>query len=700
MKRLEIAASAAALMLGMSACSPGKKTDAPAATPTAENMLVTDAKAMMANLVLAPESADVFTIRCDYTLDLANKMIADLEARDSVASASDIHFFDTLTNLAMSIGYGEASVMAEANPDPAIRASGDTCQQRTSDVVTRLSLSRPVYERLSSIDPATLNEREAYLLARTLRDYRRSGIDKDEQTREKVRAISAELAEISTEFSKNLREIQGKVVLDSVDALIGMPQDYIDAHQPDENGQITITTDYPDSGPIYSYSPNEALRKQLRQVDSDRAYPENVAPLRRLLEKRYELATLLGYPNWAAYVTEDKMTGSPEVAEALLSRVETAATDAAGIEYQRLLAKLVETQPDAESVPEWSSSYLAEQIRQSDYALDSQEVRQYFAYDNVRSGMFSLVQDLFGTEIRDWGDAPVWDESVTAHEMYRNGELIGRFFLDMHPRDGKFKHAAAFPIRLGPTSDGVPVGALMCNFPAGDHTTGLMEHRQVETFLHEFGYLIHQMFSGQPDFASLSMANLEWDFIEAPSQMLENWIWDYDTLAKFAVNADGETIPRELVARMNAARDFGTGLGTLRQLIFAGVSLNYYNRPPDEVDFDETWNERQSALSPFEALPDVHRYASFGHLDGYSAIYYTYQWSLAISTDMFTEFEKNGLRDPDTAARYRDNVLASGSSKPAAELVHDFLGRDWTPEAYEKELIAAAQSGKPVKKKK
>jgi thimet oligopeptidase len=700
MKRLMIAASAAALLLGASGCSPAKKTDAPAPAPTAENLLVTDARAMMADLVLAPASADIFTVRCDNALDLANKMIADLEGRDSVAGAADMYFLDTLTNLAASVGYGEAPIMAEANPDPAIREAGDTCQQRTSDVLTRLSLSRPVYERLSSIDTTTLNEREAFLLARTLRDYRRAGIDKDEQTREKVRAINAELAEISTEFSKNLREIQGKVVLESVDALMGMPQDYIDAHQPDENGQITITTDYPDTGPIYSYSPNEALRKQLRTVDSDRAYPENVAPLRKLLEKRYELATLLGYPNWAAYVTEDKMTGSPEVAEAFLSRVETAATDAAGIEYQRLLAKLVETQPDADTVPEWSSSYLAEQIRQSDYALDSQEVRQYFAYDNVRSGIFSLVQDLFGVEIRDWADAPVWDESVTAHEMYRNGELIGRFFLDMHPRDGKFKHAAAFPIRFGPTSDGVPVGALMCNFPAGDHTTGLMEHRQVETFLHEFGHLIHDMFSGQPDFASLSMGNLEWDFIEAPSQMLENWVWDYDTLAKFAVNAEGETIPRELVAKMNAARDFGKGLGTLRQLLYAGVSLNYYNRPPDEVDFDEIWNERQSALSPLESLPDVHRYASFGHLDGYSAIYYTYQWSLAISTDMFTEFEKNGLRDPDTAARYRDNVLAPGSSKPAAELVHDFLGRDWTPEAYEKKLIDAAQSGKPMKKKK
>jgi Zn-dependent oligopeptidase len=693
------AAPFAGLALIVSACGPAaKQAETPAPGPV--DVLGTAAKAMISELVLAPPSADAFTIRCDNSLDLIGRMIADLEGRDDAPGAADIAFLDTLVNVGISIGFGEASVIAEANPDPVIRESGATCQERTSDLLTRLSLSRPIYDRLASIDAATLNPREAFLLARTLRDYRRAGINKDEETRNKVRALNAELAEISTAFSKNLREIQGSVALDSADDLIGLPQDYIDAHPPGEDGRIIITTDYPDTGPVFSYSPNEALRRDLLRETNNRAYPENVAPLRQLLEKRYELATLLGYPNWAAYVTEDKMTGSPAEAEAFLSRVEAAATDAAGIEYQRLLAKRVETEPDADTVPEWSSAYLAEQIRQSDYALNSQEVRQYFAYDNVRAGIFALVEDLFGVQITTWEGAPVWDPRVTAHEMHRNGTLIGRFYLDMHPRDGKFKHAAAFPVRVGPTSDGVPVSVLMCNFPAGDHTTGLMEHQQVETFLHEFGHLIHGMFSAQPDFASLNMGNLEWDFIEAPSQMLQNWVWDYDTLARFAVNADGETIPRALVEKMNAARDFGTGLRTLRQLTYAYISLDYYNRPPDEVDFDQIWDARQSALSPFEALPDTHRYASLGHLDGYSAIIYTYQWSLAIATDLFTEFETNGLRDTDTAARYRDLVLAPGSSKPAAELVHDFLGRDWTPEAYEKKLIEAAQSGKPMKKKK
>ena len=699
MKFARFAAPFAALSLIVSACGPAAK-QAETPLPTPVNVLGTAAKAMISELVLAPPSADAFTIRCDNSLDLMARMIADLEGRDDTAGATDIAFLDTLVNVGVSIGFGEASVIAEANPDPLIRESGATCQERTSDLLTRLSLSRPIYDRLVSIDAATLNEREAFLLARLLRDYRRAGIDKDEVTRDKVRSLNAELAEISSAFGKNLREIQGRVTLDSADDLIGLPQDYIDAHPPGEDGRIIITTDYPDTGPVFSYSPNEALRRDLLREANNRAWPENVEPLRQLLEKRYELATLLGYPNWAAYVTEDKMTGSPEVAEAFLSRVEAAATDAASIEYQRLLAKRVETEPDADTVPEWSGAYLSEQIRQSDYALNSQEVRQYFAYDNVRAGIFTLVEDLFGVQIATWEGAPVWDASVTAHEMHRNGMLVGRFYLDMHPRDGKFKHAAAFPIRVGPTSDGVPVYALLCNFPAGDHTTGLMEHQQVETFLHEFGHLIHGMFSAQPDFASLTMSNLEWDFIETPSQMLENWIWDYDTLARFAVNADGETIPRALVDKMNAARDFGTGLGTLRQLTYAYISLDYYNRPPDEVDLDQLWDVRQSALSPFETLPDTHRYASLGHLDGYSAIIYTYQWSLAIATDLFTVFETNGLRDTVTAERYRDLVLAPGSSKPAAQLVHDFLGRDWTPEAYEKKLIDAARAAPPKTKKK
>jgi thimet oligopeptidase len=688
---LASAAMAGFLMAG--ACASQVTAPETPLVPAAEEpALRALAQAMIADLVTNPASAAEASARCAGGLGLGERMLAELEGRTGPAGLADLRDFDLLSNLTYSTGLGEAGLIAETNPDADIRAAGEACQQTAADLSTRISLSRPVFDRLSSIDPSTLDERSAWLLERSLRDYRRAGVDRDEATRDKIRSLNAELTAISTEFSRNLREIRGSIKV-APEALAGMPQDYIDAHPPGDDGLVPITTDYPDLQPVFTYSPNDAMKQELARANSLRAYPENVAPLRGLLEKRYELATLLGYRNYAAFITEDKMSGSPETVRAFLNDVETAAQNASEIEFARLLAKKRESEPGATTVSDWSRSYLAEQIRQSDYQLDSQEVRKYFAYNNVREGIFSLVEDLFSVEVRSWDGAPVWHESVTAHEMYQDGVLIGRFFLDMHPREGKFKHAAAFPIRLGPASDGVPVAALVCNFPAGDHSTGLMEHGQVETFLHEFGHLIHMMFSGQPDYASLNMGTMEWDFIEAPSQMLENWVWDYDTLAKFAVDADGNTVPRELVAKMNAARDFGKGVNTLRQLVIANTSLDYYDNPPADVDLAKIMRDHTANLSPFEQLEDVHPYVSIGHFDGYSAIYYTYQWSLAISTDLFAVFEKAGLRDTATAARYRDLVLAPGSSKPAAELIHDFLGRDWSPAAYEQKLIDAALSG-------
>ncbi|MBY9066380.1 Zn-dependent oligopeptidase [Hyphomonas sp. WL0036] len=683
---LASAALAGFILLGACATS----TPATELVPAAEEPALREtALLMIADIDTNPASAAEFAARCTGGLGLSERILTDLEGRAGNAGIADLQDLDLLSNLVYSVGLGEAGLIAETNPDADIRSAGETCQQQAANLTTRIALSRPIYDRLASIDASALDSRSAWLLQRTLRDYRRAGVDEDDATREKIVALNAELTAISTEFNRNLREIQGSIKV-APEALAGMPQDYIDAHAPGGDGLVTLTTDYPDTQPVFTYSPNDEMKKELARANGLRAYPENVAPLRGLLEKRYELASLLGYPNYAAYITEDKMSGSPETVRTFLSEVEAAARNASEIEFARLLAKKHETEPDATAIGDWSRAYLAEQIRQSDYGLNSQEVRQYFAYNNVREGIFSLVEDLFGVEVRDWTDAPVWHESVTAHEMLRDGVLIGRFFLDMHPREGKFKHAAAFPVRLGPTSDGVPVAALVCNFPAGDHSTGLMEHIQVETFLHEFGHLIHVMFSGQPDYASLNMGTIEWDFIEAPSQMLENWVWDYETLSKFAVDADGNTIPPELVAKMNSARNFGKGVGTLRQLVIANTSLDYYDLPPSEVDLLGVMKGHSDRLSPFEQVPDVHPYASIGHFDGYSAIYYTYQWSLAISTDLFSQFQQNGLRDTETAARYRDLVLAPGSSKPAAELIHDFLGRDWSPEAYEQLLLNAA----------
>jgi len=377
---------------------------------------------------------------------------------------------------------------------------------------------------------------------------------------------------------------------------------------------------------------------------------------------------------------DSQMIGTPENAQAFLDSIGNALDAPVQSELEVMLARLKQDQPEADSVEVWQASYVQNLLRLEDYALDSQEVRTYFQYDRVRDGIFQLTEDLFGVEIEPW-DTPTWHEDVETYEILENGELLGRFYMDNHPRPFKYQHAAHWTLRTGIKDKQIPMSGLAQNFPKG-----LMEHSQVETFLHEFGHLLHNMFASTQSWSGVAGMSMERDFVEAPSQMLEEWIWDYDTLSKFAINEAGETIPKSLVDKMTRARYFGRATGTATQIYYANLSLNFYNRAPDSFNLDELMRELEAEYAAYPHLPGTHFYANFGHLNGYSSNYYTYQWSLAIATDLFSRFEEAGLRDTDVANDYRRKVLQAAGSKPAADFVADFLGREFSTEAYIKSL--------------
>ena len=286
-----------------------------------------------------------------------------------------------------------------------------------------------------------------------------------------------------------------------------------------------------------------------------------------------------------------------------------------------------------------------------------------------------------------------WHPEVEGYELWDEEQLIGRFFLDMHPREGKFQHAAVAQIRDGITGQQAPLATLMCNFPRGDE---LMQHSQVVTFLHEFGHLIHFLFAGDHRWVGNSGIAAEWDFAEAPSQMLEEWIYDKQTLQSFGLNDKGEPIPDELIEKMNAARKFGLGMGNRQQMFYAAISLNYYNRDPASFELLPLMKQLQAEYSPYDYLADTHFYTSFGHLDGYSAIYYTYAWSKVIALDMFSRFAEDGIRNTATAREYRDKVLAAGGARPAAVSVKDFLGRPYNFEAFAESLAVDGKGAGPL----
>jgi thimet oligopeptidase len=579
-----------------------------------------------------------------------------------------------------------ASLMEVVHPDESLRKAAERITQKASSFGTTLSLNRGVYDALSAMDIKKTDASTRYYVEKTLREFRLAGVDKDEATRKRITALRDELVLIGQDFDKNIRGDVRKITVKNVSELEGLPADYIARHKPDANGVITLTTDYPDSLPVFTYAKNEDLRKRMFIAYNNRAYPQNMEVLNRLVAKRHELANLIGYTNWADYITANKMVGSAKNASDFIDKIVAASDAKAKREYQSLLKRKAQDMPGANVINSWEKSYWSELVRRAEYSFDSQQVRPYFSYTNVKQGVLDVSSKLFGVTFKPLKDAPVWHEDVEAFEMFENGKLIGRFYLDMHPRENKFKHAAEFVVRTGVLGRQIPEATLVCNLPGGEaNDPGLMEHDDVITFFHEFGHLIHELLAGRQRWIGIAGISTERDFVEAPSQMLEEWTWDPATLATFAKHYQtGEPIPAALVKQMKRAKDFGKALGVRRQMVYAKLSLSIYDRDPKQVNTDVLVREFTQQYEPFPYVDDTHFQTSFGHLDGYSAVYYTYMWSLVIAKDMFSQFNKANMLAPGGAAtRYRDKVLARGGSAPANVLVQDFLGRPFNFKAYE-----------------
>jgi thimet oligopeptidase len=582
----------------------------------------------------------------------------------------------------------QAGLMEQVHPDAGFRSASEKISQKVSAFATDLSLNRAVYDALSAIDIKSADGETPYYLEKTLRDFRLAGVDKDEATRKRIKALQEELVLIGQEFSRNIRDDKRTVIVNDVKELEGLPADYIERHKPGADGKIILTIDYPDSLPVFSYARNEDLRKRMYLAYNNRAYPKNMAVLDRLVSKRYELASLLGFKTWADYITANKMVQTSANASTFIDRIVQASGQRAEREYQTLLKRKQQDVASAKGINAWEFSYYSELVRKASYDFDTQSVRPYFPYDRVKQGVLDVTGKLFGVTFKQVKDTPVWDKQVECYEMFENGKLVGRFYLDMHPREGKYSHAAQFGVRTGVAGKQIPEAVLVCNFPGGiENDPGLMEHDDVVTFFHEFGHLLHTLFAGRHKWVGVGGISTEQDFVEAPSQMLEEWTWDASVLQTFARHyKTNEPIPTALVKQMRRASEFGEGLRVRRQMVYARLSLSIYDREPGKVNTDALIKQITEQYQPFPFVEDTHFQTAFGHLDGYSAVYYTYMWSLVIAKDMFSQFDKSNMLAPEVARRYRERVLAPGGSKPAAKLVEDFLGHPFSFAAWQKWL--------------
>ena len=624
-------------------------------------------------------TAESFLASCRTDVEDGKKRIAALKAspppRDAMAT---LQAFDTALVVVVD-AENRAGLAEQVHPSKPFRDAAQICEQEVSRVLTDISLDKDMYKVLASLDGSRLDSAGSYYLRTTLRDYHRAGVDRDDPTREKIRALQDELVKIGQQFDQNIAADVRKFQVNASD-LDGLPEDFKRSHLPDASGKVTLTTDNTDYFPFMDYAKSEAARKEFFVLYRQRAYPKNIDVLGQLLQKRHELANVLGYPDWAAYITEDKMVGTEQNAADFIEKITIAAQAGSKRDYEELLAYKKHEDPKAESVNAWDVAHLVRGAKIEKFGYDSEVIRPYFEYSRVLQGILDISSRMYGITYKPVTSAQVWHPEVTVYDVYDKSRLIGRIYFDMFPRENKYKHYATFTLATGKNGFRLPEYVLVCNFPKATGGPGLMERDDVITFFHEFGHLIHGIMKGNTKWAE---GDLENDFIEAPSQMFEEWPKDPAILKLFARHyKTNEPIPTELAEKARAADDFGRTLNVRTQMFYAAISLDFYNRDPQGLDTDKLVAQLQERYTPFKYVEGTHMHTAFGHLNNYSAVYYTYMWSLVIAKDMFTEFKKDGLLNPGVAAKYRTAVLGASGTKPAADLVRDFLGRPYSFQAY------------------
>jgi thimet oligopeptidase len=569
-----------------------------------------------------------------------------------------------------------AGLMEQVHPDAGFRDHATAMLTKASAAQTAIALNHEVYNALAAINVSRADAATKYYVQRQLLEFRLAGVDKDDATRARLKKLNDQATEQQSMFDRNISDGQKTIEADPSE-LDGLPQDYIARHKPGANGKVTITTDYPDAFPVLTFAKSTDLRRRMSLAFNTRAFPKNEEVLTSLMKTRYEIATLLGYNSWADFNAADKMIAKGHNIADFIQQVNDASRDLSKREFEMLLTEKRKSDPNAKEIWDYEGGYLSEQVRRTKYDFDSQSVRPYFPFMEVKQGILDTAAALFHVTFEQEQDVPSWDPAVETWIVLDGGKPIGRFYLDMHPRPGKYSHAEMAPVLDGIKGKQLPEAILVCNFPAPTaDDPGLMDYGDVKTFFHEFGHLMHHILGGQQQWAGISGISMESDFVEAPSQMLEEWIASPQVLAKFAKHyKTGESIPAELVARMNRASAFGRGGWVSRQNSYSALSYDIYKTKPEDVNLDAVTLDDARKYTLLKPLPDTHTWASFGHLGGYSSAYYTYLWDKVIAEDFFQQFDHSNLLAGDAPMKYRRVVLEPGGSMSANDLVKNFLGR-------------------------
>ncbi len=631
---------------------------------------------------------------CSKAIEEADQHVSDLlETKPEIRDFENTFGAYEILTTELSDEAGRLGFMKDVHPDEKVRAAGAACEEETNKYFVKLGSRKDVYAVLKGwLDgagaKANLAGEDKTLVELTARDFRRNGLELNDADREKLVQIRSRLAELQTQFETHIAEDKAQAEFTAKE-LDGMPASFIERLAKGKDGKLVVTTKYPDFFPIMENCKVEDTRHKMYVLFENRGGTQNLALLDEAVSLRDQAAKLLGYKNHVDFVTETRMAKNAQTVNDFENRLRDELKPRLASDTDKMKAlKAAETKQKTVTINAWDWRYYLNEMKKKEFSVDDEAVRAYFPVDKVMSGLFTVYSTLLGVDFKTVSDPKVWSPGVSLYEVrdHTNNRLLAKFYIDMFPRPGKYAHAACFPLGLArELHEGyqIPLSTLVVNFNPPEH--GQPAHlsvEEVDTLFHEFGHVMHASLTTAL-YASLAGTNVATDFVEAPSQMLENWVFKSDVLKLVSQDPKDatKTLPEDLMKRIIAARKFDSGVRYSRQVFLGTFDYRIHSGVPGSSDKEEkkTWAD----VLGFPEDPNAHFAASFGHLmGGYDAGYYGYLWSEVFAADMFTRFQKEGVLNPTTGRDYRNIILAKGRTEDPDQLLKEFLGRAPNEEAF------------------
>lgn len=589
------------------------------------------------------------------------------------------------------------SLLSYFHQDSAVRDAAANLEAIGVDKKLSVFARKDVYKALKEYADTNpqLNHEDMRLLSKWLERFERAGMALSEKDAEAYAKLNTARLNKITRYNVNLNNYKDELVVGR-EELDGLGETYINRLERTKDGKYIVTLKYPDYNPFMSSAKSEKARKALQEKFARRGGKENVKLLEDTVELRRKQAALLGFKRYPDYVLPVRMAKNYETLEAFLKNLQKEVTPLAQDEMKAYLKLQEETTgQQADEMTAWNLPYWSNQYKKKYYQVDDDKIKEYFPADKVISGMFEVFGNLFGITFTQ-ADLPVWHPEVVVYQIKdkKTGELISNFYLDLFPRDGKYTHAATWSfVDRFELPDGqmqTPSVVIAANFtPAGNGTPSLLEHSEVETLFHEFGHVL-QMSMATSKYATLTGDNVAWDYIEAHSQLLENWAWQPQVLKKISAHyKTGETLPDGLISSLVKSKNVGVAVAFLRQNFLGQYDLALHTAAK-RVDSTKLYAQMMHNISGIPMTKGTYPQASFGHImsltDPYDVGYYVYAWSLVIAQDIFSRFEDEGLFNAELGAKLRKYIYTPGTVYDENEMVEKFLGRPYNDKAFLKSL--------------